>query len=99
MSDFDMMAENIENAMQAVEEAHRASARLREQANEENLKAFRAKLIELEEHLALMKQILEHEVEYSIDEVIDALVHTLGQSESYHRIPHYALESEKKVKG
>jgi len=99
MSDFDTMAENIENAMQAVEEAHKASQQLREKANQETLKTFHAKMLELEEHLTWMKHILEHEAEYSIDEVVDSLVHTLGQSNSYHRIPHYTLENEKKVKG
>lgn len=98
MSDFDTMAENIENAMRAVEEAHKASQLLREKASHDNLKAFRAKMLELENHLALMKQILEHEAEYSIDEVVDSLVHTLGQANSYHRIPHYPLENEKKQK-
>jgi hypothetical protein len=42
-----------------------------------------------------MKQILEHEDTYSLDEIADALGHTLNKERaSYHRIPHFDVDKE-----
>ncbi|GAB4492892.1 MAG: hypothetical protein Fur0016_13320 [Anaerolineales bacterium] len=92
MTDWELMVERIQNAMQALDKAHQAKETLQEQANGETLAHFQAQMKELEEHLRLMKQILEHEDTYSLDEIADALSHTLNQGqESYHRIPRFEV--------
>jgi NADH:ubiquinone oxidoreductase subunit D len=96
MTDWDQMVESIQAAMQAVDRAHEAKESLRENANGDNLARFHAQMRELEEHLGLMKQILEHEDTYSMDEIADALGHALNkETSSYHRIPHYKTKEEK----
>ncbi len=93
MTDWDLMVERIQNAMQAVEKAHEAKESLQEQANGETLAHFKERMKELEKHLRLMKQILGHEDLYSLDEIADALGHTLNkEQESYHRIPRFEVE-------
>ncbi len=90
MTDWDLMIERIQNAMQALEKAHQAKQALASQANGETLTKFQAEMKELEEHLRLMKQILEHEDTYSMDEIAAALGHTLSKKQpSYRRIPEF----------
>lgn len=92
MTDWDLMVERIQNAMQALETAHKAKESLRNQANGETLTKFQKEIKELEEHLRLMKQILEHEDTYSMDEIADALGHTLNRERaSYRRIPEFEI--------
>ncbi len=88
MTDWDLMLERIQNAMQALEKAHEAKEALKGQANGETLTKFQAEMKELEEHLRLMKQILAHEDTYSMDEIAEALGHMLNREQaSYRRIP------------
>lgn len=90
MTDWDLMVERIQNAMKALEEAHEAKESLRNQANGETLTKFQKEIKELEEHLRLMKQILEHEDTYSMDEIAAALGRALSRERaSYRRIPEF----------
>ncbi len=92
MTDRDLMVERIHAAMQAVEQAHTAGEELKKSADSEKLDAFRARMLELEQHLELMKEILTHEATYTMDEVAAGLARTLGEREGYHRIPHYVVK-------
>jgi len=93
MTDWNLMVERIQNAMQALDKAHEAKEAFKGQANGETLSKFQAEMKELEGHLRLMKQILEHGADYSMDEIADALGHTLNKErESYHRIPRYDVK-------
>lgn len=93
MTDWDLMVERIQNAMQALDKAHQAKEALKKQTNGETLTKFQVEIKELEQHLRLMKQILEHEADYSMDEIADALGHMLNrETESYHRIPRYEVK-------
>ncbi len=97
MTDWDLMVERIQNAMQAVDKAHEAKETLQVKINGETLAHFQARMKELEEHLRLMKQILEHENTYTMDEIADALNRTLNTgTQSYHRIPHYPLKEDER---
>ncbi len=73
MSDLTMIAEYIRNAMDAIDETHQASVDLREEANHDKLKAFRAKMAALEEHLEKLKMVLDNEEAYAMDELMDAM--------------------------
>lgn len=95
MTDWDLMVERIQRAMQALDKAHEAKETLQETVNGETLAHFQARMKELEEHLRLMKQILDHEDTYSLDEIADAIGHTLNKERaSYHRIPHFDVEKK-----
>ncbi len=90
MTDWNLMVERIQNAMQALEKAHQAKQALEGQANGETLTQFQVEMKQLEEELRLMKQILENEDTYSMDEIAAALGHTLNKERSsYRRIPEF----------
>lgn len=90
MTDWDLMVERIQNAMQALDKAHEAKQALEGQANGETLTKFQIEMRQLEEKLQLMKQILENEDTYSMDEIAAALSHTLNKERSsYRRIPEF----------
>lgn len=96
MTDWDLMVERIQNAMQALEKAHEAKEALKSQFNSETLSKFQVEMKELEEHLRLMKQILEHGDTYSMDEIAEAIGRTLNKERaSYRRIPQF--ETKKQV--
>lgn len=95
MTDWDLMVERIQRAMQAVDQAHEAKETLEENINGETLAHFQARMKELEEHLRLMKQILEHEDTYSLDEIAAALGQTLNKEQaSYRRIPRFEVDQK-----
>lgn len=90
MTDWNLMVERIQNAMQALEKAHEAKQALEGQTNGETLTKFQVEMKQLEEELRLMKQILEHEDTYSMDEIAAALGSTLNKERSsYRRIPEF----------
>lgn len=73
MTDWDLIVEQIQNAMQAVDQAHKASENLRSQATPETFDEFTTYMQELFEHLSAMKNVLEHTSTYAMDELVDAL--------------------------
>ncbi len=88
MTDWELMVERIQAAMHAVDKVHEAKKSLTEQATSEKLAKFQAEMKALEDHLRLMKQILDHEDTYTLDEIAAALNRTLNKdTDSYHRIP------------
>lgn len=92
MSDRDTMVEHIQAAMQAVDQAHAATESLREKTDREAIKKFQKQMKELHHRLEQMQAILAHEDEYALDELADALAASLGNQETYHRIPHYEVK-------
>lgn len=94
MSDMTVIAEYIRRAMDAIDETHKASIELREETNHDNLKAFRAKMAELVEHLSKLKMVLDNEEAYAMDELMDAM--SLAYSDhraDYRRTPRMREES------
>ncbi len=78
MTDWDQMIENIHNAMQAVEDAHKTTQELRANPNGEALAAFQAQMKAVIERLTRLQNALEHESEYEIDELADRLAETMS---------------------
>jgi uncharacterized protein YukE len=89
MTDWDLMMETIHNAMQAVDQAHEAGEKLRNHTTPEHFDAFKAHMEELCSHLRNLKQALEHESTYSMDELVDALSEMFsGHPAAYRRTQH-----------
>ena len=95
MTDWEIMAEHIHAAMQAVDEAHAATESLRAKTDRETIEKFQVQMKELHSRLEQMQKILAHEDEYALDELADALGAALGHKDEYHRIPHYNPDAKK----
>lgn len=88
MTDWDEIVGYIRNAIEAVDEAHRASQTLKQETNHKTFEAFRAKMEELEEHLGKLKSVLDNEEAYAMDELMDALSKVYsGHLADYRRTP------------
>ncbi len=99
MTDWDEVIEYIHHAMEAVEEAHAAAHKLREEANHTTLDAFREKMAQLQERQKKLMMVLDNEEAYAIDELVDAISRSFtGHSADYRRTPRMAEEKEPAVK-
>jgi hypothetical protein len=88
MSDLTMIAEDIVNAMKRVEEAYHAANQLRENTDHATFDAFRAKMLELHEHLASLKMVLDNEEAFAMDELMEALSKAYsGHGADYRKTP------------
>jgi bacterioferritin (cytochrome b1) len=88
MSDITLIAEDILNTMQAVDEAYHASQLLREKTDHVALDLFRVKMSELEERIGKIKMVLDNEEAYAIDELADALsMISTGHRAEYRKTP------------
>ena len=89
MTDWDLIIENIQNAMQAVEHTHEAGENLRNHTTPETFDEFRAHMEELCSHLSTLKNVLEHSTTYGMDELIDALSEMFsGKPAAYRKTQH-----------
>jgi hypothetical protein len=88
MSDITLIAEDILNAMQAMDEAYHATQVLREKTDYVAFSTFRTKMSELEERLTKLKMVLDNEEAFAMDELADALsmVNT-GHRAEYRKTP------------
>jgi hypothetical protein len=88
MSEWDLIAEYIHNAMQAVDETHKVGKALKDGPNAEKLEALRRQMSELQERLKKLQMVLNNEEAYAVDELVDALnkVYT-GHGTQYRRTP------------
>ena len=88
MSDLTLIAEDILNTMQAVDEAYHATQLLREKTDHAALDLFRVKMNELQERLTNLKMVLDNEEAYAIDELADALsMIGTGHRAEYRKTP------------
>ena len=88
MSDWDLMVETIQRAMDAVDKAHDASNDLRENATPKTLDAFRLKIAELTEHLTQLQTVLDNQEAFALDEMADWLSQAFsGVPSEYRRTP------------
>lgn len=86
MTDWDLMKEYIQNAMQAVDQAHAASEKLRNHTTPEHFDEFKEQMETLCTHLRALKQALEYESAYSMDDLIDLLSEIFsGRPAAYRR--------------
>ena len=73
MTDWDEIVQYIDEAMQALDDAHSASETLKQAANHDTFAEFRKRMKELEEHLQRLKTVLDNEEAFAMDELMDAL--------------------------
>ena len=93
MSELDLIAEYIHNAMQAVEETHKAGDAFKDGPNAEKLAALRQQMSELQERLKKLQMVLNNEEAYAIDELVDALSKAYtGHVSEYRRTPRMSEE-------
>ncbi len=98
MTDRYTMVENIQRAMQALDEAHEVSERLRSEPNHETLDAFKQKMEKLGDELLQLKNIFEHETTYAADGLVDVLSEFFsGEPSQFRRMERF--EPGKKKKG
>ena len=89
MTDWDLITEQIQNAMHAVERAHEASENLRNHTTPETCDEFKAQMQTLCEHLGALKEVMEHSTAYTMDELVDALSQmSTGKPAAYRRTKH-----------
>jgi hypothetical protein len=88
MSDLTLIAEDILNAMQAMDEAYHATQALREKTDHVAFDTFRAKMSALEERLTKLKMVLDNEEAFAMDELADALsMANTGHRLEYRKTP------------
>lgn len=88
MTDWDLMVEYIQRALDAVDRAHEASSDLREHATLEALDEFRLRADELTEHLTQLQTVLNNQEAFALDELADWLNEAFtGNPSEYRRTP------------
>lgn len=88
MTDWDLMVEYIQRAMEAVDKAHEASRELRENTTSETFDQFQEKLDELTEELIELQTVLNNQEAFALDEMADWLSQAFsGTPSEYRRTP------------
>jgi hypothetical protein len=88
MTDWDLMVEYIQRAMDAVDKAHDATSELRENVTPEALDQFREQMNELSEHLGNLQTVLNNQEAFALDEMADWLSKAFtGNLSEYRRTP------------
>lgn len=88
MSDITLIAEDILNAMQAMDEAYHATQELRVKTDYVAFDTFRTKMSDLEERLRKLKMVLDNEEAFAMDELADALsMANTGHRVEYRKTP------------
>lgn len=88
MTDWDLMVEYIQRAMDALDKAHEAKNELRENVTPETLDEFRAQMDDLVEHLTNLQTVLNNQEAFVLDEAADWLSRAFtGNPSDYRRTP------------
>jgi hypothetical protein len=86
MTDWDLIVENMQNALQAIDQAHTASENLRNHVSTDTFDEFNTHMQELCERLSSLKKAIEHSSTYSMDELVDVLSQIYsGKPAAYRR--------------
>lgn len=89
MTDWDLINEYIQHAMQPVDETHGAAENLRNQSTQEKPEPFSAQMEALSSRLSALQDLLKHETAYSMDELVDVLSKMgSGEPAAYRRTQH-----------
>lgn len=89
MTDWDLIVEQIQTAMQAVDQAHEAGENLRNNVTSDTFDEFKTQMQELSDHLRALQKVLEHTSTYAMDELVDALSQMQsGKRAAYRRTQH-----------
>jgi hypothetical protein len=73
MTDWDLILEYIQKAMQAVDQAHEAGENFRKHVSPDTFDEFKAHMQELCDHLSPLKDAWEHSSTFALDELVDVL--------------------------
>lgn len=88
MSDLTLIAEDILNAMQAVKDANAAAEELRAKTDHAAFDEFRARMLELQDHLSRLKMVLDNEEAFAMDELMDLMSRAYtNHGADYRRTP------------
>lgn len=88
MSDLTLIAEDILNTMRALEDANHAAEDLRANTNHAAFDAFRARMLELQDHLSKLKMVLDNEEAFAMDELMDLMSKAYSDHRAeYRRTP------------
>jgi hypothetical protein len=88
MSDLTLVAEDILDAIHAMEDAYNATQKLRENTNHTTFDEFRTRMLKLHDRLERLKMVLDNEEAYAVDELADALsMANTGHRLEYRRTP------------
>jgi len=84
MTDWNEIIENIQNAMQAVDETQRVSEKLRTEPSPEIIDEFHQKAEELCERLTVMSSMLKQGSAFPLEELTELLSHIFsGKPKTY----------------
>lgn len=88
MTDWDLMVEYIQRAMEEVDKAHEATQELRKKATPETIDQFQRQVDELKEHLSKLQTVLDNQEAFALDELADWLSQAFsGHPSDYRRTP------------
>ena len=88
MTDWDLMVEYIQRAMEAVDKAHDAANDLRKDVTPEAFDQFREQMNQLSEHLGNLQTVLNNQEAFALDEMADWLSKAFtGNPSEYRRTP------------
>jgi len=88
MTDWDLMVEYIQRAMNALDKANEAKDQLRENVTSETFDEFRGQMDELIEHLTKLQNVLDNQEAFALDEMADWLSKAFtGNPSDYRRTP------------
>ena len=88
MTDWDLMVDNIQRAMDALDKAHKAKNELRENVTPETLDEFRVQMDDLVQHLTNLQAVLDNQEAFALDEAADWLSRAFtGNPSDYRRTP------------
>lgn len=97
MTDWDLINEYIQRAMQALDNAQNAKDELHKKATTEAFDKFRVEMQDLTEHLTDLQTVLDHQDTYALNELADWLSTTFGgEHAKYRNTPHMELGKNKR---
>jgi methyl coenzyme M reductase alpha subunit len=92
MTDWDLMVEYIQRAMDSVDRAHKVTNDLREKVTPETIDQFREQMNELIEHLTRLQTVLDNQEAFALDEMADWLSKAFtGSPSGYRRTPRMGI--------
>ena len=97
MTDWNDILENIQHAMQAVDETQRISEKLRIEPSPEIIDEFHQQAEELCQRLTAMNSILKKGSAFSLEELTERLSHVFGgEQKTYRKTAQYHREDPTK---
>ena len=93
MTDWNDILENIQHAMQAVDETQRVSEKLRTEPTPESIDEFHQQAEELCKRLTAMSRMLKQGSAFPLEELTERLSHIFsGKPKTYRKTPQYRRE-------